>query len=438
MSSPKRPVPSAPVMSPSGLTRRQFLGTAAAGASATLFAGPGASAWAAPAGVTAALPGPASPASGDGILVLLTLYGGNDGLNMVVPYADTAYQAGRGELAVRPEQVLRLDDMFGLHPAMSGLRAMWDRGRVAIVRGVGYPNPNRSHFRSMDIWQTATPEAYVPTGWLGRWLDATGADPLRMVNIGSSLPRAMAATKGSGAALNPGRIGLPGGSAIETVFAELNRPGAGADLGPLGTRIAASGSDLLKVNRSFGPILKGGAAVVGGSSNLEGGAVAAGNQDGAGGLSRDLGEVSTLVRAGVPTRVFGVSLGGFDTHAAQNDQHARLMGVLDAALTSFFGGLESHPQGQRVTVVVYSEFGRRVAANASIGTDHGTAAPVLVIGPQVKGGFHGDAPSLVDLDQGDLKFSVDFRSVYRAVLESVLGIDAAAVLGRAVAPVALF
>lgn len=377
-------------------------------------------------------------AKGDGIFVLVTLYGGNDGLNTVIPYADSAYLAGRGDLAYRADQVLPLDASFGLQPNLVGLKQQWDRGRLAIVHGVGYPNPNRSHFRSMDIWQTGSPDAVVNTGWLGRWLDATGPDPLRMVNIGSSLPRAMVATKGSGAALNPGKLGLPGGSAIETLFSELVRPGAGAELGPLGARIAGSGSDLLRVNRSFGPILTGAAAAGGGSSNLEGGAAAQGTAGAVSSLQRDLDEVASLIVAGVPTRVFSVSLGGFDTHAAEKDQHARLMGVLDAALTNFTRRLDGSPSGAKVTVLVHSEFGRRVAANASNGTDHGTAAPVLVLGPQVRGGFHGDPPSLTTLDQGDLVFTVDFRSVYSSVLGSVLGIDPAAVLGRAVTPLALF
>ena len=422
-----------------GLNRRQFI--AAVGAGTAALAVSGAPAWAS--GLATNTPAAATPtaiptANGDGILVLVTLYGGNDGLNMVVPYADSAYLAGRAELAYQADQVLKLDDMFGLHPSLVGLRGLWDKGTLGIVRGVGYPNPSRSHFRSMDIWQTAAPDSSVPTGWLGRWLDATGPDPLRMVNIGSSLPRAMGATKGSGAALNPGKIGLPGGTAIETVFAELNRSGAGAELGPLATRIATSGSDLLRVNRSFGPLLATQTAAAGGSSNLEGVAVASGGADAISGLQRDLDEVAVLIKAGVPTRVFGVSLGGFDTHAAERDQHARLMGVVDGALTSFLNAMAATPNGLKVTVMVYSEFGRRVAANASNGTDHGTASPVLVLGPQVKGGFHGDPPSLTDLDQGDLKFSVDFRSVYSAVLSSVLGIDPAAVLAKALPPLPLF
>jgi uncharacterized protein (DUF1501 family) len=181
-------------------------------------------------------------------------------------------------------------------------------------------------------------------------------------------------------------------------------------------------------------MVSGTGAATGGSANLEGGAVAQGTAT-TSGLQRDLQHVALLVKAGVPTRVFSVALGGFDTHASQPDQHARLMGVVDAALSGFLASLEGHPNGAKVTVLVYSEFGRRVAANASNGTDHGTAGPVLVLGPQVAGGFHGEPPSLTDLDQGDLKHTVDYRSVYSALLGSVLGIDPAAVLGRSFAPV---
>jgi uncharacterized protein (DUF1501 family) len=380
------------------------------------------------AGAKAAAP-PAS--NGNGILVMITLYGGNDGLNTVVPYSDAAYQAGRADLALRDAAVLPIDASFGLHSSLARVKGLFDQKKVAIVHGVGYPEPTRSHFRSMDIWQTARPDTNELTGWLGRWHDATGPDPLRMVNIGSSIPRFMVGTKGSGAALNPGKLTLPGGKQGETIVTELGRGADNASLGRWGQRLAASNADLVRVKNTFAPMLGASQAGGGGSTNLEGG-VALGAAVSP--LTRDLQEVSVLIRAGAPTRVYGVALGGFDTHAVEREQHARLLGYVDQAIGTFYDEISKDPKGQQVTVVVYSEFGRRVNVNGSNGTDHGTAAPILVIGPSVKGGFYGQPPSLTDLDQGDLKFTTDFRSVYSTVLGAGLGIDANAVLGKAFAP----
>ena len=366
------------------------------------------------------------PADGNGVFVLVILYGGNDGLNTVVPYTDATYLNARGSLGVQPTEVLRLNDRFGLHPNLKGLKGLWDQQRLAVVHGVGYPNPSRSHFRSMDIWQTAVPDTFQPLGWLGRWHDATGPDPLRMVALGTSLPRAMIGAKGSGAVLPTGAVRLPGGGAQTAAYKSLS---AASGLGPWGDRVAGATNDLLRVIDNFGPVLNASKApAIATGTNLEAGVVApAAKSD----LEIQLDEVATLIKAKVPTRAFAVSLGGFDTHASEKDTHARLLAILDTALTSFAHQVAGLP----VTVLVHSEFGRRVAANLSSGTDHGTAAPVLVLGPQVKGGFFGDPPSLTDLDQGDLKFTTDFRSVYATVLGSVLGVDPALALGKPFAAV---
>jgi uncharacterized protein (DUF1501 family) len=365
-------------------------------------------------------------APGNGILVMLTLYGGNDGLNTVVPN-DSAYLAARGELAHQPNTTLKLDDAFGLNPAMPGFKSLWDAKRLAIVRGVGYPNPNRSHFRSMDIWQTAAPERVEVSGWLGRWHDASGGDPLRMVNIGASMPRAMVSLKGGGgAALPNGNLVLPGGAGVSRAFAELGR--TPSTRGPLAAKVLGNNNDLLRVIDSFGPILKGN-AIATGAVSLEGGATANGDYRTL--LDDQFDEVARLVNGGAPTRVFGVSLGGFDTHASEKESQARLLGAVDRAVTRFVNTMAASSNGMKVTVLIYSEFGRRVKANDSGGTDHGTASSVFVVGPQVNGGFYGDAPSLTDLDDGDLKFTTDFRGIYSTMLSNVLGVDPAAVLGKA-------
>ena len=384
-------------------------------------------------------PGPPSPAAAaadvgkaaagkDGTLVLLTLYGGNDGLNTLIPYEDGNYLGGRAALGYQPDQVLAIGDGLGLHPNLTGMKGLWDDRHLAIVRGVGYPNPNRSHFRSMDIWQSAMPEDQVVTGWVGRWLDATGTDPLRAVSVGGSLPRVFGGEKAAGAAVPVGELTVPGGPTIRSAFAAVARPSAGSS--PLAARVAQSGHDLLSVDDAIAHMLAGQAengAAAGGSTSLEG-------AGGANTLTPQLELVARLVKAGSPTRVYGVSLGGFDTHANEKETHARLLGYVDEAVGRFFKSLEGSPEGSRVVLVAYSEFGRRVAANGSSGTDHGTAAPVFVAGARVKGGFYGDNPSLTDLDSGDLKFTTDFRSVYATLLEELIGVESKAALGRPFAP----
>jgi uncharacterized protein (DUF1501 family) len=425
-----------------GITRRSFMaalgigaGVAAAPMSAVSAAkakrpkapnvatAPAPSSVASAAAPSTAVPSTVAPsANGDGILVMVTLYGGNDGLNTVVPFTDPAYLAARPNVAVSPDQALRLDANFGLHPSLVGVKALFDQKRLAIVQGVGYPQPNRSHFRSMDIWQTARPVEVTNTGWLGRWHDATGPDPLRMINIGGSMPRFMIGTKGAGANLNPGKLTLPGGVAGERALTSLGRNAENtAALGAWGARIAGSNADLLRVKNTYAPLINTTADATGGGTNLEG--------EGYNSLTRDLLEVAQLINAGAPARVYGASLGGFDTHASEIETHARLMSYVDQALTQFYAAVSSNPRGQKVTLMVYSEFGRRVAINGSFGTDHGTAGPVLVLGPQVKGGLYGQPASLTDLDDGDLKFTTDFRSVYATVLGSTLGIDPSAALG---------
>jgi uncharacterized protein (DUF1501 family) len=314
-----------------------------------------------------------------------------------------------------------------LHPNLTGLKGLWDQHRLAVVRGVGYPNPNRSHFRSMDIWQSGVPEDSVVTGWVGRWLDITGNDPLRALSIGGSLPRIFGGEKAAGAAVPAGALTIPGGPTVRTAFDALNAPSAGAS--PLEARIRQSGSDLLKVDSAISDLLSGQPQddASAGSTSLEG--TSANNS-----LAPQLALVAKLIKAGAPTRVYGVSLGGFDTHANEKDTHARLLADVDQAVNGFFKALEGSPHGDGVVLVAYSEFGRRVAANGSNGTDHGTAAPVFVAGPRVKGGFYGDEPSLTDLDAGDLKFTTDFRSVYATLLEHIIGVDAKASLGKPFAP----
>ena len=356
---------------------------------------------------------PATP----GILVVLTLYGGNDGLNTVIPLDAGPYLQGRGALAYSAGEAIGLGDGLGLHPALTGLKALWDRKQLAIVRGVGYPNPSRSHFRSQDIWQSAAPASYVGTGWLGRWYDTVGTDPLGMVAVASNIPRSMVGTKGSAVVVPVGNV-RSAISADQAHGAEvMSRPDD--SLGVLASRVRTNSADLGRVDTVFGPMLASQASTTVTAASLEPGAGARNANE----LDLQLNVVARLIKAGAPTRAYAVSLGGFDTHANEKANHARLMGIVDQALSGFVNLIGQDPAGQNVTLVVTSEFGRRVAANGSGGTDHGTAAPMFVMGPKVKGGFYGDQPSLTDLDQGDLKFTTDFRAVYATIVSGVLGAD---------------
>lgn len=401
------------------LTRRRFLVASGVTGATALAAGAGTIGWRELASRAATDPLP-SDAS---VLVLVTLYGGNDGLGTLVPYADPAYRAARPDLAYEEGEVLKLDDQLGLNPAMKGFKGLWDAGRLAVVRGVGYPKPDRSHFRSMDIWQTGSPERPVSTGWVGRWLDATGPDPLRVVSVGATLPPLAVGDKAAGVALPLTGFTAPSGALGEGVAA-LARPDA-ADP-PTQVMAARSTATLLQATSAFGPPL---AAADDGAEEDDGEAQQQGaSAGGQSGLGRQLDAVARCVRAGVPTRVYTVSLGGFDTHADEKGTQSRLLGELDGAVAGFLSALEGDPRGRKVVVAVYSEFGRRVAANASDGTDHGSAGTVLVAGPAVRGGFHGDQPSLTALDDGDLRVTTDFRSVYGTLLERVLDTEAGRVL----------
>lgn len=345
---------------------------------------------------------------GSGVLVIVTLYGGNDGINTVIPYADGVYHDARPELAYEADEVLRLDGQLGLNPALKGLSGLWNQKDLAIVRGVGYPEPDRSHFRSMDIWQTASPANPVPTGWIGRWLDATGDDPLRAVNIGSVLPPLAMGERCFATALSDAFPRVSRDDVDMLTALSVDDPRDNPAMSAVRANYRANG----ETDATFARILHAGKPV-------------ANSPDGPAGpnLAVDLALVGTCVKSGVPTRVYMVHMGGFDTHADERGIQQNLLQQLDDALTPFLRDMRSNAFGKNVVVMVYSEFGRRVAANASQGTDHGTAGPVLIAGASVKGGFYGDEPSLTDLDDGDLEVTTDFRDIYHTLLVHTVGTD---------------
>ncbi len=338
---------------------------------------------------------------GAGVLVIVTLYGGNDGINTLIPYADNAYHDARPELAYAPGEVLHLDDQLGLNPAMRGLAQLWNQRQLAIVRGVGYPRPDHSHFRSMDIWQTASPAQPVSTGWIGRWLDATGDDPLRAVNIGPVLPALAVGEKYTAAALSTTQVPAWQADRFDTIMDALGHDDPGDT--PAMAAVCKAYRAARTTNKTFESVKS------------------SGNERNS--LAAQLSLVAAAVRARVPTRVYTVQLGGFDTHANERATQQRLLQTLDEAATGFLREMAGDRYGRNVVLLAYSEFGRRVVANASEGTDHGTAGPVFVAGGPVKGGFYGEEPSLTDLDRGDLKFSTDFRDIYYELLSRTVGTD---------------
>jgi uncharacterized protein (DUF1501 family) len=380
------------------------------------------------------------------ILVVLQFAGGNDGLNMVVPYADDAYHRARPQLGLAADKILKLDSYAGFNGRLTGLKSLFDEGHLSVIQGVGYPNPNRSHFRSTEIWQTASDaDRNVTEGWLGRYFDncCAGAEPTVGVSIGDEAPLAFAAKSPTGVTFsrpdqfrwqtserNSGRM-----SAEEFFFRQLNdangtddiAPGAasGASISALSGRAKSDVSTLDFLQRTALDAQLSSDKILAISRKSKTTTPYPPGQ-----LAASLHIIARMIAGGLPTRVYYASQGGFDTHAGQINTHDRLMGEFDAAITAFTADLKEQGNFDRVLLMTFSEFGRRVAENANGGTDHGAAAPMFVIGGGVKAGLFGKYPSLTDLDHGDLKFNTDFRSVYGTILDRWLKAPSQVVLGR--------
>lgn len=377
-----------------------------------------------------------SPRARDGrVLVVLQLAGGNDGLNTVIPLRDDLYYKLRPQIAIASEKALGLGDDFGLHPSATGLKKLYDDGLLSIVLGVGYPNPNRSHFVSTDIWETADPGQRAYTGWLGRYFDSCCGerDPKLAMALTEESPLALRGRDFSPVCFeSPEQLqwrphrSSPG---AERVFEALNPPpssgsGEGKPLSALDYLRKVS----LDARQSAQKIRE-----AAGTSRPMG--KSRGKQKLS--LEEQLGMVVRMILAELPTKVYFVSLGGFDTHSNQTGRHQALMKQLGDALGSFATSLKEHKIEDRVLLMTFSEFGRRVAQNASGGTDHGTASPLFLVGASVKAGLQGKQPGLQDLDSGDLRFTTDFRSVYAGVIEDWLAADPAPVLGTEISKLSL-
>lgn len=369
----------------------------------------------------------------DTILVVLQLAGGNDGLNTLVPYGDDAYHKARPRLAKKEKDIIKLNDHVGLNSSLPFLGSLFKEGDLGIIQGVGYPNPNRSHFVSTSIWETADPTNHSATGWLGRYFDnaCAGADPTVGISFNKTQPESFGAIKNPGVCLNSPELYRwihSGGDKdqAEQFFADLNQPNRAPlvdeDEPSDGASIAmAAGGKVGGITGEANLAFLERVALDARVSSKKILELAAKHKtsvryDGSP-LSRNLNLVARMIAGGMPTRVYYVSHGGFDTHNQQMNSHDRLLAQLDAGLKSFFMDLKQQGNDKRVILMTFSEFGRRVSENASAGTDHGKASCLFLAGPGIKGGLHGKHPSLTDLSEGDIKHTVDFRSVYGTLLQ---------------------
>ena len=373
-------------------------------------------------------------AAGQRILVVVQLSGGNDGLNTVVPYRDPLYARNRIALRISENAVLKLADGVGLHPQLAALATLWEEQQLAVVQGVGYPNPNRSHFESMDIWHSCQRDTSGPrTGWLGRMLDRTrpeGDPPSGEAQQGAAalhlgrgeLPLALVARRTavpSIDSLDAFRLRATGGALAGPELREVAAAATDDDRGSLAQFVQQSTLTALDASHKLQESLAGGSATAGYPGF---------------GLASKLQTVAQLIDADLPCRIYYVSLGGFDTHASQASAHSSLLNELSQSLAAFLADLQARGHQDRVMVMTFSEFGRRVKENASGGTDHGAAAPMFLLGSQVNAGLIGPHPSLSELDSGDLKHHTDFRQVYAALLEDWLDCPSAEVLGGRFTP----
>jgi uncharacterized protein (DUF1501 family) len=347
------------------------------------------------------------------ILVVVELSGGNDGLNTVVPFGDPAYYRARPKLGIAEREVIRIAPGIGFHPSMVGFERLYKDGDLAVVHGCGYDRPSLSHFSSMDFWHTGAPHSGEPLGWLGRLADASYDASTRnmIVNVGSSQALAVRSQRHSPLVFDdPSRFRREGSDDEKQAIAGLSHHGASSNatlefLTSTAENAAKSSDFVRQAAADYRTPVDYGVG---------------------GGLGANLQRVAALIAAGMPTRVYYVSYAGnsFDTHVQQADLHSRLLMYTADAVRGFIEDVSRLGRGDQVAVMIFTEFGRRVEENGSLGTDHGTATPMFLVGRGVKGGQYGAHPSLTDLDDGNLKMTTDFRRVYASVIKEWLGCDA--------------
>jgi uncharacterized protein (DUF1501 family) len=361
-------------------------------------------------------------------LIVVQMAGGMDGLNTVVPYRDPAYRQNRQQLGIKESDLLVLNERIAFHPSLAPMKDIFDKGKLAIIEGVGYPNPNYSHFKAMDIWQFADPEGKTNDGWLGKYFEGlTDADghPLTGLSVGSRLPESLQSDK----------VSIPAVANLDT----FQLQNAAGDKNPDARR-----TSLMKLYDVYKPANTRFAALLDTTldnayqSSLQLNQAHSTYQPSVTypqtSLATGMRLLAELIdsggQGGSPLRVGHVFIGGFDTHTNQEGTLTRLLKETSEAIQAFWTDINAHGHGDDVVVMTWSEFGRRVKENAQIGTDHGSAVPMFVLGNAVKGGFYGEPPSLTNLDNGNLRFTTDFRSVYATLLERWLKAPPDDVLGK--------
>jgi uncharacterized protein (DUF1501 family) len=373
-------------------------------------------------------PLPGLPGSERRCLVLVNLYGGNDGLNCVVPHGDAGYYQLRPGLAIAQSDVLAIDARVGLNPGMRSLKALYDKGMVAIVQGAGYPNPDHSHFRSTEIWQTAAPDRYEHTGWLGRYFDAAGL-PTENLFKGVALSRVLPEALVSDRTDIPAIPGL-GQYALmanrnQTARSAFWRQAHDASLpfeSPYLAHVMEIEGDAQRSSEELPKLVAGYTTKAAYPAT---------------GIGRSLALAAQIVGSNLGTKVIYVEHGSFDTHVNQKTTQNSLLTQFSNAIGAFYDDLAAHGNDGRVLTLTFSEFGRRIEENGSRGTDHGEASPLFLIGAAVKGGLYGTPPNLASTNMGNVRYTVDFRNVYATVLERWLGRSSASVLNGEFATIPL-
>ena len=346
------------------------------------------------------------------ILVVVELSGGNDGLNTVVPFGDAAYYRARPNLGIPERQALKFADGFGFHPSMVGFERLYKDGLMAVVHGCGYDHPSLSHFSSMGFWHTGVPNGGEPLGWLGRLADSGYDAGTRntIVNLGNSQSLAVRSRSHSPLVFDdPARFRREGTDSEKQALVELSRAretkNATLEFLASTAQNATESSDFVRqASATYRTPVDYGIG---------------------GGIGGNLQRVAALIAAGMPTRLYYVTYAGnsFDTHVQQADLHSRLLMYTADAVRGFMEDIKRIGRADDVAVMMFTEFGRRVEENGSLGTDHGTATPMFIFGKGVTGGLHGRHPSLTDLDDGNMKMTTDFRRVYATVIKEWLGYD---------------
>ncbi|MDX1666388.1 MAG: DUF1501 domain-containing protein [Saprospiraceae bacterium] len=356
------------------------------------------------------------------ILVVIQLSGGNDGLNTVVPYQSDIYYRSRPDLAVSRREVLPLNDAMGLNAAMEPLREIYDQGWFSILNSVGYPNPDRSHFRSTDIWHTASDsQEYWQSGWIGRYLDSYCPNPYYALNVGDELSMALKGEQNKGFVMkNPEILQKTTGNRF------LSELGRRYEQGNHHETAAYLYKTLIETQQSAAYLVR--------QSKVYRSMVDYPDTR----FAQELKLVAQLISADTDTGIYYLNLSGFDTHARQQGQHERLLGQYAEGIAAFMKDLRKNDLLKDTLIMTFSEFGRRVEQNGSMGTDHGTANNLFLMGGSLaRPGIYNEAPDLADLENGDLKYRVDFRQVYATILEKWLDESPDSVLGRSFKPLHL-